>query len=51
MCIRDRSGGDSTKITNAKNTILYAVIGIVIVVLSQVIVGFVINTTSNSLNS
>ena len=37
------SGGDAGKITSAKNTILYALIGIVIVALSQVIVNFVLN--------
>ena len=36
------SGGDSGKITSAKNTITYAVIGLVIVGFSQTIVVFVI---------
>lgn len=36
------SGGDSGNVTNAKNTILYAIIGLVIVALAQVIVRFVI---------
>jgi hypothetical protein len=36
------SGGDSNNISSAKNTILYAIIGLVIVVLAQVIVKFVI---------
>lgn len=40
------SGGDSNKVTSAKNTILYALIGLVIVVLAQVIVIFVINQVS-----
>ncbi len=36
------SGGDSNSITSAKNTILYAIIGLVIVALAQVIVRFVL---------
>lgn len=36
------AAGDTTKVGNAKNTILYALIGLVIVALSQVIVKFVI---------
>lgn len=38
------SGGDSKKITDAKNTILYAIIGLVIAVLAYAIVNFVLNT-------
>lgn len=38
------SGGDSKKITNAKNTILYAIIGLVIAVLAFAIINFVLNT-------
>lgn len=41
------SGGDSGNVTGAKNTILYAVIGLIIVVLAQVIVRFVINQTND----
>jgi hypothetical protein len=40
------SGGDSTSTNNAKNTILYALIGLVIVALAQVIVRFVLNKVS-----
>ncbi len=36
------SGGDSGRVTNAKNTILYAIIGLVIVALAQLIVKFVL---------
>lgn len=36
------SGGDSTKVTAAKNTILYALIGLIIVAIAQVIVKFVL---------
>ncbi|HJQ09226.1 MAG TPA: pilin [Candidatus Saccharimonadales bacterium] len=37
------SGGDSGNITSAKNTIIYAVIGLVIVALAQFFVQFVLN--------
>lgn len=36
------SGGDSGNVSGAKNTILYAIIGLVIVALAQVIVKFVL---------
>lgn len=36
------SGGDSNGVTAAKNTILYAVVGLIIVVLAQILVRFVI---------
>lgn len=36
------SGGDSGNISSAKNTILYAIIGLIVVVLAQVIVRFVL---------
>lgn len=37
------SGGDSAKITSAKNTLLYAVIGVIVAALAQVIVKFVLS--------
>lgn len=37
------SGGDSGNITGAKNTILYAIIGLVVVALAQIIVRFVLD--------
>lgn len=37
------SGGDSGKVTSAKNTIMYSLIGVVIAVLAQVIVKFVLS--------
>lgn len=37
------SGGDSKKITDAKNTILYALIGLVVAFLAYAIVNFVLN--------
>lgn len=36
------SGGSDTSVTSAKNTILYAVIGLIIVALAQVLVRFVL---------
>jgi hypothetical protein len=36
------SGGDAGNVTGAKNTILYAIVGLVIVALAQVIVRFVL---------
>jgi Type IV secretion system pilin len=39
------ANGDASKIAKAKNTILYAIVGLVIVALSQVIVRFVITST------
>lgn len=38
------SGGDPQGIQQAKNTILYAVIGLVLAMLAQFIIGFVIST-------
>lgn len=37
------SGGDSKKVTDAKNTIMYAIIGLIIAILAFAIVNFVIN--------
>ena len=42
------SGGDSKKVTDAKNTVLYAIIGLVIAVLAFAIVNFVINALPSS---
>ncbi len=36
------SGGDSSKVSAAQNTVLYAVIGLVVVALAQIIVQFVL---------
>lgn len=36
------SGGDSGNVTGAKNTILYAIIGLVVVALAQLIVKFIL---------
>lgn len=37
------SGGDSNNVSGAKNTIIYAIVGLVIVALAQFIVQFVLN--------
>ena len=42
------SGGDSKKVTDAKNTVLYAIIGLVVCFLSFAIVNFVISTLPSS---
>ncbi len=41
------SGGDSGNVSGAKNTILYAIIGLVVVALAQVIVKFVLGKVSS----
>jgi hypothetical protein len=41
------SGGDSGRVGNAKNTLVYAIIGLVIVALAQVIVHFVLGEANN----
>ena len=45
------SGGDSKKVTDAKNTVLYAIIGLVICFLSFAIINFVISALPSSDNS
>ena len=45
------SGGDSKKVTDAKNTILYAIIGLIISILAFSIVNFVINAVTGTGNS
>jgi hypothetical protein len=42
------SGGNDTSVTGAKNTILYAIIGLIIVALAQVLVRFTLNKVANS---
>jgi hypothetical protein len=42
------SGGDSGNISGAKNTIIYAVIGLIIVALAQVLVHFVLKNVSSA---
>jgi hypothetical protein len=45
------SGGQSEKVGGAKNTLIYAIIGLVIVALAQLIVHFVLNTASSSVTT
>ena len=45
------SGGDAKKVTDAKNTILYAIIGLVIALLAFAIVNFVINAIPGASSS
>jgi len=40
------SSGDSSKVSSAKNTILYAIIGLVVVALAQIIVRFVLSNAT-----
>jgi len=42
------SGGDSTAVQNAKNTILYAIVGVVVAILAYAVVNFVIGSFSGS---
>ena len=42
------SGGDSNNVSNAKNTIIYAIIGLVVVALAQFIVQFVLDKVTNA---
>ena len=44
------SGGDSKKVTDAKNTVLYAIIGLVICFFSYAIVNFVITSLPSTNN-
>lgn len=41
------SAGDSSNVQAAKNTILYAIVGLVIVIFAQAIVAFVVNRVAN----
>lgn len=41
------SGGDSGNVGNAKNTLIYAIVGLIIVALAQLIVRFVLSTTTS----
>jgi len=42
------SGGDSSNVSSAKNTIIYAIIGLVVVALAQFIVQFVLNKVTQT---
>lgn len=45
------SGGDSTRVSGAKDTILFAIVGLVVVALAQVVVHFVLTNVSGHLGS
>lgn len=45
------SGGDQNAVGSAKNTLIYAIVGLIIVALAQVIVHFVLSTTTNSVGN
>ena len=42
------SGGDSGNVSGAKNTLIYAIVGLIIVALAQFIVKFVLNTADKA---
>jgi tellurite resistance protein TehA-like permease len=42
------SGGDSGRVGNAKNTLIYALVGLIVVALAQFLVHYVLNTVGNS---
>ncbi len=44
------SNGDSSNITTARNTIVFAIVGLVIVALAQIIVHFVLQRVATSNN-
>jgi energy-converting hydrogenase Eha subunit B len=45
------SGGDSGSVGNAKNTLIYAIVGLIIVALAQFIVHYVLNTTTTAVGN
>lgn len=45
------SAGDASKITSAKNTLIYAIVGLIIASLAQLIVHTVLSTSNTALNS
>lgn len=45
------SNGDSSKISTAKNTIIFALVGLIIVAMAQFIVHFVIGRVNNAISS
>lgn len=44
------SGGDSGSVGNAKNTLIYAIVGLIIVALAQIIVQFVLSQGTTAVN-
>lgn len=45
------SGGDSSRVGSAKNTLIYAIVGLIIVALAQVIVNFVLTQSNDATNN
>lgn len=45
------SGGDSGDITSAKNTILYAVVGLIVVAIAQFVVHFVLSKSQSQIGT
>ena len=45
------SGGDSSKVGNAKNSLVYAIVGLIIVALAQLIVHYVLNTANTAVGN
>lgn len=45
------SGGSQERVGSAKNTLIYAIIGLIIVALAQVIVNVVLSTSTNSVTT
>jgi hypothetical protein len=45
------SGGESSNVSGAKNTIIFAIVGLVIVVLAQILVQFVLAKTATSVGN
>ncbi len=45
------SGGDASKIASAKTTLVYAIVGLVVVALAQAIVFFVVNSATGACTS
>jgi hypothetical protein len=42
------SGGESSQVTGAKNTIIYAIVGLIVVALAQLIVRFVVENVTGA---
>lgn len=43
------SGGDSGKVASAKNTLIYALVGLIVAALAQTLIHFVLNSSSRAL--
>lgn len=45
------SGGESSKVAEAKNSLIYAIVGIVVVALAQIIIRYVVNRSIGAVGS